>query len=169
MSYASVAELCDLYGYAAIAECLDDDDLAQRVDVALFRQAVQEQDTSSADQADQDAVARVIERATEALDSASRRMDQKISCRYDLPLSETVIEANDLSRHACQLARALLSKHHINEQVARLADESNAWLRDLAAGRAKLLGIELQSGTLGAAGEVLTEQGISRYDWEAHA
>ena len=169
-TYATVATLCARFGYAEIAEVADDDNLEQHVDPTLFRLAVDGGDISDADPDVIRATEAAITRAEQALQSAQATVDQKLACQYDLTLITTdLAECNDLPRHTANIARFRLHKHGAPEGVKVLHDQTMTWLADVARNRAKLRGIDAGSGTSAPAGGMVSGQGVSAFDWDAHS
>lgn len=71
-----------------------------------------------------------------AAKSASNKADSYLSVRYDLPLPNT---PDVLKTCVCDVARYLMYKDQPTEEVESRYKEALAYLKDLGAGRAKLV------------------------------
>lgn len=97
-------------------------------------------DHEGAGQIDAEALAR-------ALGDADAQIDAILARRYDVPLT---VVPDHVVRVACDLARANLYDHDIPEHVAHLRDMAIAWLKDVAAAKADLPGVDEKTGAASA-------------------
>lgn len=97
----------------------------------------------------------------QALADADAEIDALIARRYEVPLA--VVPAH-VVRVACDLAHANLYKHDIPDEVEARRDMALAWLRDVAAARADLPGVDEKAGakSVGSAELVAPDRVFSR-------
>lgn len=93
----------------------------------------------------------VLDRSSiqQAIDDACAIMDSYIGARYAVPLADPV--PGDVSVYAADLARCQLYDSDTIDKAEERCERVMRWLRDVAAGRAVLPGVEpLSEGAAGA-------------------
>jgi phage gp36-like protein len=137
MSYATPQNLLQWYGGKELAQTATPDDLvivpAQLMRLTIDggnRDAFSQEEIASADSA--------LERITAALAEATLLIESYISRRYELPITENVVQASPLPRSCGAMARRLLYDDAVPQEVENRYEHTLGWLRDLANNRADL-------------------------------
>ncbi|MBF0445037.1 MAG: DUF1320 family protein [Magnetococcales bacterium] len=137
MSYATPQNLLQWYGAKELAQTATPDDLvvvpAQLMRLTIEggnRDAFSLEEIASADKA--------LERITAALSEATLLIESYISRRYELPITDTVVQGSPLPRSCGAMARRLLYDDAVPQEVEKRYEHTLGWLRDLANNRADL-------------------------------
>lgn len=167
MTYATLQQLCEAYGFGDIAELLCDENAL--ITEALLRDAVAEQDLASYSSEEQTAVLDALIRANQILNRQSVFIDSKLANNYHLPLPDSARDNTPVVECCLALARAALADDGDNLSETLTAERKHwrNWLNDLAAGRAVLPGVaRIASG--GARQQRKTAAVSSSVDWSAY-
>jgi len=159
--YTTALQLLDLFGDNEMAllsapESPAVDGVLLRLTVeAGDRSAYSAQDIADADQAKARLDSMIVE--------AGLEIDSYISPRYNLPLTQIMIDGSALPRKCADISRYLLMDNRTTEEVETRYKNAIKWLRDISMNKASL-GIE-DTGVASPAGHVVTKQGVSGTDW----
>lgn len=168
-SYATPHQYIARYGKAEAVQLLSDED--RLLTDALLEQALQRYDggvwtdtTVSTDQ--QQAATRALDRLTRQLGTASRFMDGYLRSAVTLPIAAGDANASTLEDCCLALTRCGLADDSDNatDRIDKCCETWRQWLRDVAAGRIKLVtptGVEVPT----SARRVLSGQVRSGFDW----
>lgn len=99
-----------------------------------------------------------------AIADADARIDSYIGQRYSLPLASVPASIKDACMH---LARYNLYGNQKPEWVKERANDTIAWLKDIATGKAGL-GLPEEPSAAPGAGKVVVRKGNSKFDWEGY-
>lgn len=173
MPYATATVLISRFGVAEVARLASGDVEPRPLldDTEILVKAAADEDLSAYTQEQQDAAAAGLARLQDALARASARIDSSLSARYAdaVPLPDADAQANGLPGIAAEIARYLLSDDHSTETVKARHDAAIAWLKEVAAGKALLLGVAQDGSRAGPGmGHVRHGQVTSGFDWEAY-
>lgn len=177
MTYATAPQFFAAYGPLQTAALLTrgggarlpSDPVPARLDAALLERAIGG-DTLD-DQAEDVRALHLaaVTRLLEALDDATRLIDGYLLPRVTLPLAADVVAANPLALHCRAIARHLLADSDVRRTDAMEADYqlALAWLRDVAAGRVRLIGYDAPTGA-GPAGPIVLSAPARSIDWDRY-
>lgn len=113
--------------------------------------------------------AQALERLRRRLSSTSSLMDSYLSSAIKLPITGTHETLLGVLQDCClALTRCAISDDPDNatERMDKACDNWRQWLRDVAAGKIKLVDAD---GTVAAGGRILHGQVPSAYNWGAYA
>lgn len=164
MAYATTGQFVDAYGLRELADLLRDEEALVSED--LLRDALAG-DVTAWSQAEQDAVARALARATTAFARQSNFIDSHLMARYALPLLSP--ETTPVVECCLALTRAALAEDgdNISTTVKEERKHWRDWLKQVASGEAFLPG-ETAVGEGGADLKRHAGRMSSALDWEVY-
>lgn len=172
MSYATPAQFVGHYGIAQTARLLDRTPVgpagvAQTAD--LLARALAGDDLVDVPAPDRQRVLDALARLEHTLAEATQTIDSYLATVTALPLPAEVVDANPLAMHCRALARRILADTDIRRTDAMDADCEAAmmWLKAIAAGRARLLGLAEAAVTPPGGTPVFVNGGVG-IDWERY-
>lgn len=139
MTYATAADLLEMYGAREVAAISRPDHIRTRVADDLLRQAVAGDDLSAWSSEERQAVAACLARIDRVLADAHRTVNSYLSSRYSMPIAASVAADSPLRGMCGDIARHLLQDDKATGQTRERYEAALQWLRDVAAGRAGLL------------------------------
>lgn len=167
-SYATPQQYIAKFGLAEAVQLLLDEESLLTAD--LFQQALRRYEggawTSNSTPEQQRAATAALDRLTRQLATSSRFMDGYLRAVVALPLTSGDANASTLEDCCLALSRCGLADDSDNatDRLDKCCETWRGWLRDVAAGRIKLVtqtGAEVPT----TARRVLTGQVRSGYDW----
>lgn len=157
--YATASELLTAFGARELAQ-ITTPERFDVVDDAGLEVAI------LADDADGDeATQHCLDTIAQALSVTDGIINSYLSVRYTLPLAVTPAV---LKENALDLARFELHRAHAPEDVKARRDMAISYLKDLAAGRAKLGEVDIDSGSASNTGGISIVSSFGRtFDYES--
>ena len=161
--YVTALQLIDMFGDKEVALLSSEDPAVTDV---LLRLTIEGGDRSAYSAADQTAADQALVKLAGAIDSATRFINSYISPRYTLPLAQALVDGSSLADVCADIARHRLSDDRVTEEVENRFNQARSWLRDISINKASLG--ELDTATATPQGQVKTEQGVSKTDWDTY-
>lgn len=166
MSYATLNDLVIAFGARELSEVATPKrfEIPSDEDLEL---AAEDPTGYPAGKPNQAALEAVLDALNHALAVADGIIDSYLATRYSLPLASTPIA---LTEKALDLARFELQRERASEEAKTRREFAIAWLKDLAAGRAKLGSVALDGAEGGSgiavqssAGRVFTDETLESF------
>lgn len=139
MAYATAEDLLALCGARELAQVAVPEEM-DSVPPELMRKSLLQEETEGFDPAEILAAEAGRLQVVRCLNDAERLIDSHLALRHALPLPEGQVTQSPLSRLCLALARRLLHRHRVPEEVISGYTQAMEWLRELAAGRVALTG-----------------------------
>ena len=137
MPYATPQNLLDWFDAQELAQ-LATPKRYPVIDALLLELTVSGGDRSAYTPEEIEAADAALAVINEALDASDAIIDSYLGQRYELPLSQTQIDASPLPRYCGDLARYQLADDQEVETITKRYDRALRWLRDLADGKASI-------------------------------
>ena len=165
MPYATPARFIESFGLEETVQFLTDEQ--GLLTAQLFKDALAGAWTGNPSQEEKDAATAALARMQRKLETQSNLMDGYLRSAVVLPLSPEDANAGTLEECCLALVRCALADDSDNatERMDACCKDWRAWLRDVAAGKAKLAGQDGQ--TLQPSGGARSGQARSGYNWDA--
>lgn len=172
MSYATPAQVAAHYGHAQTARLLDRSNsgpTAGALSAELLARALAGDALADVPVPDRQRVLDALARLDSVLAEATQIIDSYLATVTTLPLPAEVIAANPLAMHCRALARRILADTDIRRTDAMDADCEAAmcWLKAIAAGRARLLGLA-EAAVTPPGGTPVFVSGGTGIDWDRY-
>ncbi len=137
MPYATPQNLLDWFDAQELAQ-LATPKRYPVIDAVLLELTVSGGDRSAYTAQEIEAADAALASIAGALDASDAIIDSYVGKRYQLPLSQTQIDASPLPRYSGDLARYQLTDDQEVETITKRYDRALRWLRDLANGSASI-------------------------------
>lgn len=172
MPYATPAQFAAHYGSAQTARLLDRSGTgpaAGGLNADLLARAIAGDAIADVSATERQRVLDALARLDGVLTEATQTIDSYLATITTLPLPAEVIAANPLAMHCRALARRILADTDIRRTDAMDADCEAAmmWLKAVAAGRARLLGLTETAVTPPGGSQVFVTGGTG-IDWNTY-
>lgn len=138
MSYASPADMVNLFGGREMVAISRPDSIGTPVSVELLNSVIAGGDLSSWTDKERAAGQACLARMQQVLAEVGRLMDSYLGGRYTLPIAPDIIATSPLMGICADIARHMLQDDKSPRQSSERYERAMQWLRDVASGRSIL-------------------------------